>query len=80
MPKDTVSVRLDGTRLTVRGEKPARTGRARVAEREVGPFAREFIVPFQVKVEAIAARLVDGVLTVTLPRSDADKAKEIKIE
>ena len=79
VPRDSLSVRLDGTRLAIRGEKPARTSRARVAERETGPFVREFIVPFQVRPEAITARLADGLLTVVLPRTGPDRAQEIAV-
>jgi HSP20 family protein len=77
--RESLSVRLDGTRLSIRGEKPTREGRARVAERETGPFVREFIVPFQVRPEAIAARLADGLLTVSLPRTGPEEAQEIVV-
>lgn len=81
VPKDGVKLRIDGTRLVVRGEKPTlRTGKARVAERETGPFVREFLLPFQIDAERIRAALVDGVLTVVLPRAGGDRAREILID
>ncbi|MEZ4238883.1 MAG: Hsp20/alpha crystallin family protein [Myxococcota bacterium] len=79
VPRDALSLKLDGTRLSVRGTKPERVGKARVAERETGPFLREFILPFQVRAEAITAHLADGVLTVTLPRSGAGGAQQIPV-
>ena len=81
VPRDTLKVRLDGTRLTVSGEKPPRrdAGSVRVSERETGAFTREFLVPFQVRPEAISAKLEDGLLTIVLPRSGADTAREITV-
>ena len=70
VPKESVKVHLDGSRLTVSGDKPGkRDGATRVAERETGPFSREFLVPFQVRADAITARMADGLLTIELPRS-----------
>ncbi|MEQ1502173.1 MAG: Hsp20/alpha crystallin family protein [Myxococcota bacterium] len=81
VPRSSLNIRLDGSRLVVRGDKPAARegGKARVAEREVGAFQREFLVPFQVRAEGITARLEDGVLTVALPRSGPDRAHDIDI-
>lgn len=81
VPRDKLSVRLDGSRLTVSGEKPAlRTGDARTAERESGPFQREFLLPFQVRPDGIRARLADGLLTVILPREGTAGAREVPVE
>lgn len=81
IPRDSLRVKLDGTRLTVSGEKPPRRdgGSARVTERETGAFTREFLIPFQVRPEAIAAKLEDGLLTVVLPRSGTDAARDIEV-
>src|SRR5687767_4531297 len=75
--REGLKVRLDGTRLLVSGEKPVLRdgGSARVAERETGPFTREFLVPFQVRGDAITAKLEDGVLTIVLPRAGTDGVK-----
>jgi HSP20 family protein len=78
--RESLKVKLDGTRLTVSGEKPGRSGNVRVAERETGAFSREFLVPFQVRPEAIRARLDSGVLTVVLPRSGPEKTLDVPIE
>ena len=81
VPKESLHVRLDGTRLTVSGEKPTlRPGRASVAERDTGPFRREFLLPFQVRAEGIKARLEDGVLTITLPRAGKAEVREVTVE
>lgn len=81
VPRETLKVHLDGTRLTISGEKPHVTeGRTRVNERETGPFTREFLVPFQVLAERITAKLDQGLLTVTLPRSSVDRPLDVPIE
>jgi HSP20 family protein len=81
MSRDRVKVRLDGTRLTVSGETPARPeGRARVSERVSGPFEREFLLPFHVRADAIRARLVDGLLEIELPRSGAEGGRDVTVE
>lgn len=80
--REALSVRLDGTRLTIRGDRTIDRGgaRVRVGERETGPFVREFLVPFAVRADAIAARLENGVLTVVLPRSGPERAQDIPVE
>ena len=79
--KDAVSVRLDGARLTIRGEKPAhRDGRTQVAERDVGAFTREFLIPYQVDAERIVARLEDGLLRVTLPRLGEGSGRDVEVQ
>lgn len=79
--RESIQVDLDGSKLVVRGEKPARgPGRARVAERATGPFERTFLVPFQVDQTAIRARLELGQLTITLPRSGGGERRPVPIE
>lgn len=78
--REALTVHLDGSRLTVSGEKPDRTGKARVAERETGPFVREFLLPFQVRPDAIRAKLDAGVLTIHLPRTGPERTLDVPIE
>lgn len=82
VPRARLSIRLDGTRLTVSGERPSghQGARARVHERAAGGFRREFLLPFQVQGDAIRARLDNGVLRVELPRNGPATEREIPIE
>jgi HSP20 family protein len=48
-------------------------------ERPHGPFARSFVLPFRVDGDRAAARFNRGVLTLELPRPEADKPHKIKI-
>lgn len=80
--RDALHVDVDGTRLTVRGEKKltrASDATTRVAERVGGPFQREFLLPFAVAGGQISATLTDGVLTVRLPRVGDRDRREVPI-
>jgi HSP20 family protein len=45
-----------------------------------GPFSRSVILPIDVDAEKSAAELKDGVLTITLPKSEKVKIKKIPIK
>ena len=49
-------------------------------ERWVGKFERTLPLPIPVQAEKVTASYRDGVLTVTLPKAEEIKAKEIKID
>lgn len=49
-------------------------------EREYGEFRRSFTLPARVDKEKIVAKAKNGVLTLTLPKSEEEKHKKIKIE
>jgi len=70
--------------LTVRGEKRQETSseneKFRRTERSFGSFERSFSLPSYVDTERVQASLQDGVLSVTLPRREETKAREIQIE
>jgi HSP20 family protein len=48
-------------------------------ERGSGAFSRSIELPFAIQSEAVTAEYRNGLLTVTLPRSEADKPKKITI-
>lgn len=49
-------------------------------ERSSGEFSRSIQLPFAVDSEAVQAGFKDGVLTITLPRAEADKPKKVTIK
>lgn len=49
-------------------------------ERQYGAFSRSFRLPFRVDAGKAEATLVNGVLTVSLPRAEADKPKTITVK
>jgi HSP20 family protein len=79
-----VHVSITGDLLTIQGERRG-DGEVEEAshyrrERWFGKFVRTFSLPVPVETSQIKATYRDGVLTVKLPKSEAIKAKEIKVE
>ena len=67
-----VHVRLDGESLAVCAETPAReTGIPLSGERETGASEREFSLTPDLDVSRLTRSLVDGVLTMVIPRHGA---------
>ena len=80
-PED-VEVSLDGTELTIRGErKSERHEKENGSYREVryGRFERRFTVPKGIDAAAVQARYENGVLALTLPVPKAPEAKRIPV-
>lgn len=69
--------------FTIEGErKPEDLGENAVAhrsEREFGRFSRSVQLPYEVDSSKVTARYRNGVLTVTLPRSEVSKPKQIAV-
>jgi HSP20 family protein len=81
-----VVVDLAGDVLTIATEpeavaagSDAGSRRTLLAERSRGRHRRAVQLPCRVDAEHIAARLVDGVLTVALPRAAADRPRTITV-
>ena len=71
--------------LTVRGEKTTETERrpekgCLCRERRYGKFERRITLPEPVEEEKLSARCCNGVLEVTLPKSEEARGKAIKID
>jgi HSP20 family protein len=83
---DQVDVSFDRNTLAIKGTRgatlpPAEQGEKRVffAERTPGQFARTLRFPKWVDASRIEAKFADGVLTVTVPKSEAAKPRKIQI-
>ncbi len=48
-------------------------------ERPSGKFKRGFQLPFKVETDKVAAKYENGILIITLPRSEKEKPKQIKV-
>ncbi len=81
-PKD-LKVTVQNDIFTIEGErKPEDLGENAVthrAEREFGRFSRSIRLPYEVDNSKVTARYRNGVLTVTLPRSEVSKPKQIAV-
>jgi len=48
-------------------------------ERPIGKFKRGFKLPFKVEQEKVTAKYENGILTITMPRSERERPKQIKV-
>lgn len=83
---DAVQVDFEQHVLTIRGTKPAaftpdadEEYRLHARERVVGDFERALRLPATVDAERIAAEFRDGVLSVTVPKAQAARARRIAV-
>ena len=79
-----IDVRVENQTVTIAGERKFdkeedNRGYHRI-ERGYGNFMRSFAVPNTFDTEHIAANFRDGVLTVKLPKKEAAKPRQVKVE
>ena len=79
--RDDISVELAGQELVISGEfaDTAKEGRALRRGRRSGRFEYRVLLPGQAEADKVTAALADGVLTVTVPKTEADKPRRIQI-
>ena len=79
-----VHVSILGETLTVKGERRwddnAKDDNYHRVERAYGSFERTLELPVPVQMDKVKATYRDGLLTITLPKSEELKPKEIKVE
>ncbi|MGZ6480281.1 MAG: Hsp20/alpha crystallin family protein [Bdellovibrionales bacterium] len=81
--KDDVKIELDGNQLTVsaerREEKKSEDHRSRYSEISYGSYQRSFTLPSAVDDKKVDAKFENGELTLTMPKIESSKAKQIAI-
>jgi len=81
--RDNIDVSVSDDRITIRGEKKEqeeKKGRSfYTLERSYGSFQRSFYLPCEVDSESVDASFKNGVLTVKLPKSAAERERIKKI-
>ncbi len=79
-----VNVSITGDVLTVKGERRLQRELNEQSyhrlERAYGKFERTVQLPMAVQADKVRAHYRDGVLTITLPKADEVKPREIKID
>ena len=79
-----VEVTVRGDTLTIRGERKEEReekGENRFfMERQYGKFSRTLTLPSRIRGGMATAKFADGVLHVTLPKTDEEKAGETRLE
>ena len=85
LTRDQIAIHAEEMRITIRGARTSSPGREipcehfHRVERGHGQFSRAFALPEPIDVEAITADLKDGVLTVTIPKSNERGVRRIKV-
>jgi HSP20 family protein len=80
--QDQLEITVHRDTVTLRGERQDEPEDARAyhrRERGRGSFGRTFGLPFPVDPDQVGAKLLDGVLILTLQRPEQDKPKRIRI-
>ena len=84
MKKEEIDVSLNDGLLTISGERKAeekvKDAEVYRAERFVGRFQRTVTLPSAVAADKVSAQYRDGVLTITLPKSEEAKPKQITVQ
>ena len=79
-----LDLNVTANQLTLAGERTiseeATDARYHRREREAGHFSRAVALPGDIETETVSARMVDGVLTVTVPKAEKAKPKQVTIQ
>lgn len=82
--KKDIKISMQEHRLIISGERKKEEKEEKRdfmrRERYFGSFYRAFTLPESIKEDAVKAQFKDGVLVVTVPKSEVKKPKSIKIE
>lgn len=82
MRKEDIEISLHDGMLTISGERETRATNDENAERTErfsGKFRRSITLPSRVDPNKVSAAYKDGILTVTLPKAEEAKPKQIKV-
>ncbi len=81
---DEVDITITGDTLTIKGEhkeeQEVKEENYIRKERRYGTFARSMIIPVSVQSDKAEAAFENGVLTLTLPKAEEIKPKQIKVQ
>lgn len=79
-----IEVKVENQTLTVKGERKfeqdAKAKGYHRIERSYGSFVRSFSLPETVDTEHVGAELKNGVLVINLPKKEAAKPRQVKVE
>jgi HSP20 family protein len=82
MHKEDIEISLQDGMLTVSGERKSESkegDKAERTERYTGKFRRSVSLPTMVDANKVTATYRDGILTVTLPKAEEAKPKQIQV-
>ena len=83
MRKEDIEISLHDGTLTISGERKrersSNNDKAERTERYIGTFRRSIALPTRVEANKVSATYRDGILTVTLPKAEEVKPKQIQV-
>ncbi len=82
LKSEQLDISVSGDELTLKVQRPELSEegvRYHRRERPVGAFTRVVRLPAEVEADAVRAELHDGVLSISLPKSAAAKARKIEV-
>ncbi|WP_321493865.1 Hsp20/alpha crystallin family protein [uncultured Desulfobacter sp.] len=82
LSKDDISIKIQGNYLEISGKRVIESPegyKSHRNERSATTFSRSFTLPEEVDAEKVDAQLKDGILYLTLPKSEAAKPRQIAI-
>jgi len=82
MSKEDLTIQIQGNYLEVSGTRKSDAPegyKVHRTERETASFTRSFTLPSEVNVDKIDASLQNGILSLTLPKAEAAKPKQVSI-
>ena len=80
---EDIEVSFDNGELTLKGEKKFEAKESAPLyrrERSYGSFVRTLTLPWEVVADQVSAELQDGILTITLPKSEAAKPRKVAVK
>ncbi|WP_147411712.1 Hsp20/alpha crystallin family protein [endosymbiont GvMRE of Glomus versiforme] len=84
VPKEKIDIELVNNQLRIHAEKEEEkettNKKYHFSEISYGSFTRTYNLPRTVNSQSIKADYKEGVLTVTIPKSEENKGKKIRIE
>jgi len=81
MRKEDIEISLHDGTLTISGERESSSNddKAERTERYIGTFRRSIALPTRVDANKVSTTYRDGILTVTLPKAEEVKPKQIQV-
>ncbi|MGV1099624.1 Hsp20/alpha crystallin family protein [Thiovibrio sp. JS02] len=83
VPAERIEISMEGDTLTISGERQICPVEEKLSyhrrELECGRFSRAVSLPAKVQPDRVEATVVDGIVTITLPKAEEAKPRQIKV-
>ena len=84
MQSEDITISATGRNLSIAGERKiaseGETVRYHRREREDGKFSRVIALPSDIQIDQIEANYINGILSITIPKSETAKPKQIAVQ